>query len=67
MSTEEETIRAVARPQDRVVGGVEICCEICAEATQASEQVPQLGRMRASEVVRRVVGWNGSPFASRYV
>lgn len=38
----------MARPQDRVVNGSELCCEISGEATQATETVPQLGRMRAA-------------------
>lgn len=44
-STFEDTIKAVARPQDRVIGGIELHCEIAGEAGSA-EALPQLHRMR---------------------
>eukprot|EP00490_Sorites_sp_Unknown_P000411 CAMPEP_0114691660 /NCGR_PEP_ID=MMETSP0191-20121206/67094_1 /TAXON_ID=126664 /ORGANISM="Sorites sp." /LENGTH=557 /DNA_ID=CAMNT_0001983153 /DNA_START=132 /DNA_END=1804 /DNA_ORIENTATION=- len=49
-STFEETIKAVARPQDRVIGGIELHCEIAGELgsaeASASSALPQLHRMR---------------------
>lgn len=46
-STFEETIKAVARPQDRIIDEIELQCEIAVEKTASpGEAVPQLGRMR---------------------
>ena len=42
-STFEDTIKAVARPQDRVIGGTELQCEIAGES---SAETPHLHRMR---------------------
>ncbi|CAJ1352018.1 unnamed protein product [Effrenium voratum] len=47
-STFEEIIKAVARPQDRVIGDTELQCEIAAPgaASPAGEALPRLVRMR---------------------
>lgn len=49
-STFEDTIKAVARPQDRVIGGTELQCEIAGESSES----PQLHRMRQCLIATQI-------------
>lgn len=49
-STFEDIIKAVARPQDRVIGGTELQCEIAGESSEA----PQLHRMRQCLIATKI-------------